>query len=83
MNVPDTVTMDKNGKIETRGEINVGYVVSQQELSKNDHLLFNADFITSLYNSKNEDEIKKTFENSGIKNSEVILNLLKNQLNEK
>lgn len=58
-------------------------LIIQQELSKNDHLLFNADFITTLYNSKNEDEIKKTFENSRMKNSEVILNLLKNQLNAK
>ena len=38
-------------------------LIIQQELSKNDHLLFNADFVTTLYNSKNEDEIKKTFEN--------------------
>ena len=58
-------------------------LIIQQELSKNDHLLFNADFVTTLYNSKNEDEIKKTFENSRMKNSEVILNLLKNQLNAK
>lgn len=58
-------------------------LIIQQELSKNDHLLFNADFVTTLYNSDNEDEIKKTFENSGMKNSEVILNLLKNQLNAK
>lgn len=58
-------------------------LIIQQELSKNDHLLFNADFVTTLYNSNNEDEIKKTFENSGMKNSEVILNLLKNQLNAK
>lgn len=58
-------------------------LIIQQELSKNDHLLFNADFVTTLYNSKNEDEIKKTFENSGMKNTEVILNLLKNQLNAK
>jgi hypothetical protein len=58
-------------------------LIIQQELSKNDHLLFDANFVTTLYNSKNEDEIKKTFENSGMKNSEVILNLLKNQLNAK
>jgi hypothetical protein len=58
-------------------------LIIQQELSKNDHLLFDANFVTTLYNSKNEDEIKKTFENSGMKNSEVILNLLENQLNAK
>lgn len=58
-------------------------LIIQQELSKNDTLFFDANFVTTLYNSKNEDDIKKTFENSGMKNSEVILNLLKNQLNVK
>ena len=57
-------------------------LIIQQELSKNDHLLFDANFVTTLYNSKNEDEIKKTFENSGMKNSEVILNLLKKIIKE-
>jgi nucleotide-binding universal stress UspA family protein len=33
LGVPDTVTMDKNGNIETCGEISVDYVVSQKEIA--------------------------------------------------
>jgi nucleotide-binding universal stress UspA family protein len=32
--VPDTVTMDKTGKVETCGDINVNYVVSQKEIAE-------------------------------------------------
>jgi nucleotide-binding universal stress UspA family protein len=34
LDVPDTVTMDKNGKIETCGEIDVNYIVSQKEIAE-------------------------------------------------
>lgn len=34
LNVPDTVTMDAQGKIETCGEIDVNYVVSQKEIAE-------------------------------------------------
>ncbi len=34
MNVPDTVTMDKNGNIQTCGEIDVNYVVRQKEIAE-------------------------------------------------
>jgi hypothetical protein len=76
------VTLSKNIEVFSSYILKSNLII-QQELSKNDHLLFDANFVTTLYNSKNEDEIKKTFENSGMKNSEVILNLLKNQLNAK
>ncbi|MBP7809856.1 MAG: universal stress protein [Bacteroidia bacterium] len=33
LGVPDTVTMDKNGNIETCGEISVDYVISQKEIA--------------------------------------------------
>jgi nucleotide-binding universal stress UspA family protein len=33
LNVPDTVTMDANGEIQTCGEIDVNYVVKQKEIS--------------------------------------------------
>jgi nucleotide-binding universal stress UspA family protein len=32
LNVPDTVTLDKNGKVETCGEIDVKYVVAQKDI---------------------------------------------------
>jgi hypothetical protein len=75
----DELILSKNIEAFSSYILNSNLII-QQELSKNDHLLFDANFVTSLNNSKNEDEIKKTFENSGVKNSEVILNLLKNQL---
>lgn len=34
LDVPDTVTMNKNGKIETCGEIDVNYIISQQEIAE-------------------------------------------------
>lgn len=34
MNVPDTVTMDGSGKIQTCGEIDVNYVVKQKEIAE-------------------------------------------------
>lgn len=34
LGVPDTVTMDKNGKIETCGDISVAHVVSQKEIAE-------------------------------------------------
>lgn len=34
MNVPDTVTMDSNGNIQTCGEIDVNYVVKQKEIAE-------------------------------------------------
>ncbi|MBK6834914.1 MAG: universal stress protein [Bacteroidetes bacterium] len=34
LDVPDTVTMDKNGKIETCGEIDVNYIISQKEIAE-------------------------------------------------
>jgi nucleotide-binding universal stress UspA family protein len=34
MNVPDTVTMDKQGNIQTCGEIDVKYVVTQKEIAQ-------------------------------------------------
>jgi len=34
LSVPDTVTMDKQGNIQTCGEINVGYVVSQRDIAQ-------------------------------------------------
>jgi nucleotide-binding universal stress UspA family protein len=34
MNVPDTVTMDGNGNIQTCGEIDVNYVVKQKEIAE-------------------------------------------------
>ncbi|HRD38644.1 MAG TPA: universal stress protein, partial [Bacteroidia bacterium] len=33
LSVPDTVTMDKNGNIQTCGEISVDYVVSQKDIA--------------------------------------------------
>lgn len=33
LDVPDTVTMDKNGKIQTCGEIDINYVISQKEIA--------------------------------------------------
>lgn len=33
LNVPDTVTLDKNGKIQTCGEIDVNYITSQKEIA--------------------------------------------------
>src|SRR5687768_2350403 len=34
MNVPDTVTMDGHGKIQTCGEIDVHYVIRQKEIAE-------------------------------------------------
>jgi nucleotide-binding universal stress UspA family protein len=34
LSVPDTVTMDKQGNIETCGEINVDYIISQKEIAE-------------------------------------------------
>lgn len=34
LDVPDTVTMDKNGKIETCGEIDINYIISQKEIAE-------------------------------------------------
>jgi nucleotide-binding universal stress UspA family protein len=34
MNVPDTVTMDKGGNIQTCGEIDVNYVIKQKEIAE-------------------------------------------------
>lgn len=34
LDVPDTVTMDKNGKIETCGEIDVNYIISQKDIAE-------------------------------------------------
>lgn len=34
LNVPDTVSMNKDGKIETCGEINVNFVISQKEIAE-------------------------------------------------
>ena len=33
LSVPDTVSMDKNGNIETCGEISVDFVISQKEIA--------------------------------------------------
>lgn len=61
LNVPDTVTMDKNGKIETCGEINVGYVVSQKEIAErklaNLKTLYGQNIHTSLVLGKTTTQI--------------------------
>ncbi len=61
LNVPDTVTMDKNGKIETCGEINVGYVVSQKEIAErklaNLKTLYGQNISTSLVLGKTTTQI--------------------------
>ena len=61
LNVPDTVTMDKNGKIETCGEINVGYVVSQKEIAErklaNLKTLYGQNIRTSLVLGKTTTQI--------------------------
>ena len=50
LNVPDTVTMNKDGVIETCGEINVDYVVSQKDIAvrklNNLKTLYGNDIIT-------------------------------------
>lgn len=61
LNVPDTVTMDKNGKIETCGEINVAYVVSQKEIAErklaNLKTLYGQNIHTSLVLGKTTTQI--------------------------
>jgi nucleotide-binding universal stress UspA family protein len=61
LNVPDTVTTDKQGKIETCGEINVSYVVSQKEIAErkleNLKTLYGSDIKTSLVLGKTTTQI--------------------------
>ncbi len=61
LGVPDTVTMDANGKIETCGDISVSYVVSQKEIAErklnNLKTLYGNDIITHFALGKLTDKI--------------------------
>jgi len=61
LNVPDTVTMDKNGNVETCGEINVDFVVSQKDIAErklnNLKTLYGSDIITHFELGKLTDKI--------------------------
>lgn len=61
LNVPDTVTMDKNGKIQTCGEISVSYIESQKNIAdrklENLKTLYGSNIITHLELGKLTDKI--------------------------
>jgi hypothetical protein len=55
----------------------------QEKLAKNGKLAFDEKFTIALNSSKNETDIKKAFEMAGIKDSDAIMSMLKEQINVK
>ena len=54
MNVPDTVTVDGNGSIQTCGEIDVNYVVKQKEIAERKLTKIKTLHVLQLQNTQNQ-----------------------------
>lgn len=69
MNVPDTVTLSTNGEVQTCGEIDVNYVVSQKQIVErklqNLQTLYGANIQTHLMFGKTTDAIISFAEKEG------------------